>query len=65
MSIQVIWMWIMEQNTYSFTFLKVGEILIRFSDYLTFLTIKGGAANMLPDDVMMWINGGPSILGLF
>ena len=58
MSIQVILMWIMEQNTYSFTFLKVGEILIKVSDYLTCLTIEGGAANMLTDDVMMWINGG-------
>ena len=51
-------MWITGQNTYSFTFVKVGEILIKVRDYLTCLTIEGGVANMLTDDVMMWINGG-------
>ena len=55
---QVTWMSIKEQSICSFTFLKVGEILIKVSDYLTCLTIEGGVANMLTDDVMMWINGG-------
>ena len=58
MSIQVILMWIMEQNTYSFTFLKVGEILIKVSDYLICLITESGVTNMSTDDVMMWINGG-------
>ena len=51
-------MWIMEQNTYSFTFLKVGEILIKVSDYLICLITESGVTNMSTDDVMMWINGG-------
>ena len=51
-------MWITGQNTYSFTFLKVGEILIKVSSYLACLITESGVTNMSIDDVMMWINGG-------